>query len=104
MTIHSVTMQRDARLGERYEGEVRPFLCQCLAGVTVGSILCDGGRIGACPELADGFVQGDARTERFRDVWFARCQGGSLHLYDASGSAPLRCFHRMLDGASDWTD
>ncbi len=113
-------------LGERYEGEVRPFLCRCLAGVTVGSILCDG-RIGACPELADAFVQGHIRTERFRDVWesrfqalrdrswsrrgacracgeFARCQGGSLHLYAAPGSDPLRCFHLMLDGVSDGTD
>lgn len=106
-------------LGERYEGKVRSTLWNCLAGVTIGGILCDG-RIGACPELVDAFVQGDVRRDRFKDVWderyqlfrdrswakkgrckscgeFRRCQGGSLHLYQAPGCDPLRCL--WLDAA-----
>ncbi len=105
-------------LGHEYEGEVRPFRFLCLAGLTVGGILCDG-RIGACPELADDFVQGDIRHERFADVWrtryavfrnrdwtrrgpcgacdaFSACRGGSLHLYSDLDGAPSRCFYKML--------
>ncbi|MHB8872314.1 MAG: radical SAM protein [Myxococcaceae bacterium] len=105
-------------LGDRYEGEVRPFLNECLAGITVAGILSDG-RIGACPELSDAFVQGDIHRERFGDVWrtryqalrerswtrkgacsscadFGRCHGGSLHLYSKPGADMLRCFHLML--------
>jgi radical SAM protein with 4Fe4S-binding SPASM domain len=106
-------------LGDEYERRVRPYKYQCRAGLTVGGILHDG-RIGACPELADCFVQGDIRKERFRDVWdhryevfrdrawtrrgacstcdaFSACQGGSLHLYPSLKSEPVRCFYLMLD-------
>jgi radical SAM protein with 4Fe4S-binding SPASM domain len=108
-------------LGRRYEGHVRPYLCQCNAGITVGGIRHDG-RIGACPELSDAFDQGDVRKDRFKDVWdhgydvmrdrrWARvgpcadcehwkdCQGGALHLYEAPGSPFLRCFWKMLEEA-----
>ncbi len=104
-------------LGRRYEGKVRPYLWACLSGITVGGILCDG-RIGACPELADAFVQGDVKRERFRDVWesryqalrdrswatngichdceeLRRCQGGALHLYRSQDEEPLRCLYQM---------
>jgi radical SAM protein with 4Fe4S-binding SPASM domain len=97
---------------------VRPYLCQCRAGITTGGILADG-RIGACPELSDAFVQGDIRTERFREVWdrryqvfrdrswtrrgecagceaYDRCRGGSLHLYPEPNAELLRCFYLML--------
>jgi len=105
-------------LGDAYEGAVRPYLCQCRAGITTGGILADG-RIGACPELSDAFVQGDIRTERFREVWerryqifrdrswtrrgecagceaYDRCRGGSLHLYPEPKAEFLRCFYLML--------
>ncbi|MBN2372048.1 MAG: radical SAM protein [Vicinamibacteria bacterium] len=111
-------------LGRAYERVVRPYRFQCLAGVTVGGIMSDG-RIGACPELNECFLQGDVRHERFRDVWneryrvfrdrrwtrrgacaacdaFAPCQGGSLHLYPSVDDEPLRCLYRMLgNGATD---
>ena len=102
-------------LGNRFEGNVRPYLCQCRAGVTIAGILCDG-RIGACPELGEEFIQGDIHTDRFSQVWaeryqvfrdrswmhkgrcgscemFDRCEGGALHLYDDTQSEPLRCLY-----------
>jgi radical SAM protein with 4Fe4S-binding SPASM domain len=104
-------------LGNRFEGNVRPYLCQCRAGVTVAGILCDG-RIGACPELGDAFVQGDIHTDRFSDVWrdryqvfrdrswmrkgrcgscehFRRCEGSSVHLYEDPQSEPHRCLYLL---------
>lgn len=102
-------------LGEEFEGRSRTLLWYCLAGITIGGILADG-RIGACPELGDAYVQGDVRRERFKDVWeeryqllrdrswtdkgrcgscdqYSRCQGGSLHLYASPQAEPLRCLY-----------
>ncbi len=110
-------------LGNRFEGRVRPYLSQCRAGVTTGGILCDG-RIGACPELGEAFAQGDIRKERFKEVWetryqalrdrhwahsgdcarcnqFARCGGGSLHLYEQPGAPLLRCLYLMAKQAGE---
>lgn len=104
-------------LGNRFEGVVRPYLSQCGAGITTAGILCDG-RIGACPELGEAFIQGDIKTERLRSVWeeryellldrswtrrgicadcahYERCGGGSLHLYAKPGADILRCLYRM---------
>jgi radical SAM protein with 4Fe4S-binding SPASM domain len=104
-------------VGNRFEGCVRPYLAQCRAGITIGGILSDG-RIGACPELGDAFVQGDIRTERFKDVWetryqllrdrswtkkgmcaecaqYDRCQGGSMHLYPTPEEDIIRCLYWM---------
>jgi radical SAM protein with 4Fe4S-binding SPASM domain len=104
-------------LGWRFEGVVRPYLCQCRAGVEVGGINADG-RIGACPELTEAFAQGDIRKNRFKDVWetgyrvlrdrsWARrgpcadcvhwdwCQGGAMHLYAEPGADFLRCLYRQ---------
>jgi radical SAM protein with 4Fe4S-binding SPASM domain len=108
-------------LGSTYEGVVRPYRFECRAGITVGGILSDG-RIGACPELSEHFVQGDIRNERFRDVWdqryqvfrdrewarrgscatcdaFGACHGGSLHLYPSPAADPVRCFYLTLTGS-----
>ena len=108
-------------VGNRFEGKVRPYLCDCRAGVTVGSVLHDG-KIGACPELGSAFTQGDVRHERFRDVWntrfgvmrdrswtqqgvcadcshYGRCRGGSLHLYDHPGAELLRCLYLQAKNA-----
>jgi len=108
-------------LGNRYEGNVRPYLCQCGAGVDIAGILSDG-RIGACPELSDAFVQGDIKTERFRTVWetryqalrdrswtqqgicadcseYERCGGGALHLYQDGESGILRCLYKQAKEA-----
>jgi radical SAM protein with 4Fe4S-binding SPASM domain len=104
-------------LGNRFEGCVRPYLAQCRAGITIAGIRSDG-RIGACPELGDAFLQGDIRTESLQTVWqtryanlrdrawtkrgrcdgcvqYDRCQGGSLHLYAAPGADLARCLYWM---------
>lgn len=102
-------------VGNRFEGQVRPFLAQCRAGITTGGIRANG-RIGACPELSDAFLQGDILTERFKEVWdnrfqvlrdrswtkkgacttcheFARCKGGAMHLYPSATEPALRCLY-----------
>ena len=58
-------------LGGRYEGLVRPFLCQCRAGINIAGIRYDG-LIGACPEISQYFDQGDIRKERLKAVWEER--------------------------------
>jgi len=108
-------------VGYRFEGFVRPYLCQCRAGITVGGIRHDG-RIGACPELTDAFDQGDIRSDRFSEVWkekydifrdrswtrkgpcaecrfFDICRGGAMHLYPDIKSPFLRCLYLMLKEA-----
>jgi len=108
-------------LGNRFEGNVRPYLAQCRAGVTVAGILCDG-RIGACPELSDSYVQGHIHQDRFKDVWdqryavfrdrswmkkgqcgscehFRRCEGGSVHLYENTEASPHRCLYLLAKAA-----
>ncbi len=106
-------------VGDDYEGLVRPYLCQCRAGINVGGIRYDG-KIGACPEISSYFDQGDIRKERFSTVWRERfanmrdrswarslgpcrqcdkfdiCRGGALHLYEDTRTPTRRCFHEML--------
>lgn len=107
-------------LGEEYEGYVRPYLCQCRAGINIAGIRYDG-KIGACPEISQAFDQGDILKERLSTVWNERfkdmrdrswmhelgpckrckkydiCHGGALHLYDDKSTATKRCFYCMLD-------
>ncbi len=112
-------MSEEGFLGDRYEGEVRPYLCRCDAGITIGGIMCDG-RIGACPELSDAFIQGHILKDRFLDVWnkgykilrnrswtrkndcasctaYQICMGGSMHLYQDTDSGISRCLYLMLN-------
>ena len=107
-------------LGDRFEGLVRPYLCQCRAGINVGGIRYDG-KIGACPEISQFFDQGDIRKERFSKVWnerfqvfrdrswtkklgpcqkcdkFNLCHGGALHLYEDTDTPTQRCFYKMVE-------
>ena len=110
-------MSEEGYLGNRFEGNVRPYLCQCRAGTSIAGILSDG-RIGACPELGDAFVQGNIHEDRFSEVWreryqvlrerswmkrgacsdcshFERCEGGAVHLYAHPGAEPLRCLYLL---------
>jgi len=105
-------------LGNDYEGVVRPYLYRCNAGITIAGILYNGS-IGACPELADCFIQGHIQSDRFSHVWETRyqnmrdrswtyrgecencdawvpCTGGALHLYKNTDSCPMRCFYKMV--------
>jgi radical SAM protein with 4Fe4S-binding SPASM domain len=104
-------------LGNRFEGQVRPYLAQCRAGITVAGVRYDG-RLGACPELTDAFDQGSVRHERLKTVWnekyqvfrdrswtrkgdckdckqFDICRGGALHLYKDTETPILRCLYLM---------
>ena len=89
----------------------------------MGGIRANGG-IGACPELGEAFTQGNIRSERFRDVWedryqvfrdrqwtkrgrcgtcheYARCRGGSLHLYASPQAELQRCLYWMVKDAEE---
>lgn len=116
--IPAPEMSEEGYLGNRFEGNVRPYLCQCRAGLAVAGILCDG-RIGACPELGDAYVQGHILKERLSDVWreryqvfrdrswmkqkapcancdhFERCDGGAMHLYETPEAETLRCLYLL---------
>jgi radical SAM protein with 4Fe4S-binding SPASM domain len=114
-----VTYGEEGFLGVEYEGKVRDFLYHCPAGITVGSILCDGS-IAACPNLPEEFIQGNIRTDRFKDVWENRygnmrdlhwkkkgkcadctwweyCRGNSMHLWDFGMGAPCMCHIEELN-------
>lgn len=90
-----------------YEAEVRDRLFSCQAGVTVGSVLCDGS-ISACTSLRADYHQGNIYKDDFMDVWENRyaayrnrewmrtgecadcrywryCQGNGMHLRDGDG-------------------
>jgi len=114
-----VTFEESGFLGLKYEGKVRDYFFHCPAGINIGSILHDG-MISACPSLERHMVEGDARTERFSEVWNARferyrdrestrrkgscasckwwkhCEGGSLHLWDWNAAEPRLCHLSML--------
>ena len=115
--IPTPEMSEEGYLGNRFEGNVRPYLCQCRAGTSIAGILCDG-RIGACPELGDAFIQGHVNQDRFSDVWrdryqvfrdrswmkkgtcqdceqYARCEGGAMHLYEDPNAETLRCLYLL---------
>jgi len=100
-------------LGDRYEGVVRPFFHLCRAGLNVAGIMADG-RVGACPELPESFLQGDLADDDFATIWetryqifrdrswtrrgpcktceaWSRCRGGSLHLYSGPHQDFCRC-------------
>ncbi len=101
-----------------YEGEVRNRLFSCQAGVTVGSVLCDGS-ISACTSLRANYHQGNIyQGDDFMDVWGNRyaayrnrewmrtgdcagcsywryCQGNGMHLRDDDGRL-LLCHLKRL--------
>ena len=91
-----------------YEGLVRDNFFECNAGVSVASVLLDGG-IGACPSIRADYRQGNIYTDDFWDVWQNRfeqyrdrrwmktgpcadcrfwryCEGNGMHLRDSNGN------------------
>lgn len=95
-----------------YEGKIRDHFYECQAGVSVASVLLDGG-IGACPSIRSDFRQGNIYTDDFWDVWQNRfepyrdrtwmktgpcsdcsfwrhCEGNGMHLRDSDGNL-LHC-------------
>lgn len=91
-----------------YEGQIRDYYFECQAGVSVASVLLDGG-IGACPSIRADYRQGNIYQDDFWDVWQNRyrqyrdrdwmktgtcascafwryCEGNGMHLRDAHGN------------------
>ena len=87
-------------VGARRDAQVRES-GGCHAGLSIGSILCDGG-VSACPSLPRDWIQGSALDTRFSELWrtrftkhrslewrkegpcadcswFGVCMGGGLH-------------------------
>lgn len=118
----SVTFEEEGFLGPDYEGRVRSSPFYCPAGINIGSILYDGS-ISACPNLPRSLIQGNVRSDRFRDVWNNRfqqfrdlswkkkgdcescewwpiCQGNSLHLWDIEKGKPVTCHIRAIKEGS----
>ncbi len=93
-----------------------PYFCR--AGICIGSVLSDGA-IAACPNITRELVQGNIRTDDFREVWergfqrlrdrswmrvgpcvdcehWSRCQGNSLHLWDEEEGRTVLCHHSLF--------
>ncbi|MDE5870014.1 MAG: TIGR04133 family radical SAM/SPASM protein [Muribaculaceae bacterium] len=102
-------------MGE-YEGKIRDGFFDCQAGVTVASILIDGG-IGACPSIRADYTQGNIYEDDFWNVWSERyekyrdrewmkkdeckeckfwrfCEGNGMHLRTEKGEL-LHCHHLL---------
>lgn len=100
-----------------YEAMVRDRFFSCNAGITVGSVLCDGS-ISACPSIRPDFHQGNIYQDDFMDVWtnrfdryrqrewmrtgpcanckvFRYCRGNGMHLRNEDGQL-LMCHWRKL--------
>ena len=100
-----------------YEGDVRDWMFRCTAGVTVASVLVDGG-ISACTSIRSNYRQGNIYEDDFMDVWEHRfqlhrnhdwmktddckdcsywryCEGNGLHLRDDEGKLLLCHMKRM---------
>ncbi len=105
-------------LPPRWDEAVRDEPYFCRAGINIASVLCDGA-IGACPNVTRSLVQGNIRTDDFKEVWddkfqpfferswmqtgqcqgcdqWRRCQGNSMHLWDDEAKATVLCHHRVL--------
>jgi len=55
-------------LGTELEGQVRPFIFHCIAGLNNLGILFDG-KLGSCSNISRDFIQGDLRTDKIIEVW-----------------------------------
>lgn len=102
-----------------YEGLVRNHHYSCRAGLTVASILNDGG-ISGCLSIRSDYQQGNIYRDSFWDVWcnrfelyrdrewmrkdeckncevFKYCQGNGMHLRDENGKLMLCHYNRLFN-------
>ncbi len=109
----SIQFSCEGYLPPALDRQVRDEPYFCRAGISIGSVLCDGA-IAACPNISRALVQGNIRTDDFGQVWqerfapfrdrgwmrtgpcqdcshFGRCQGNSLHLWDAEAGQTGLC-------------
>ena len=103
----------------KYERKVRDWFYFCRAGITVGSILIDGG-ISAGPNIDRKFVQGNIYQDDFLDVWenrfkefrdrswmrtgpckdckvFKNCLGGAMHLHKKDQDEIMICHYNLIN-------
>jgi len=95
-----------------------PYFCR--AGISIGSVLCDGS-ISACPNISRSLIQGNIREDDLVEVWenrfqvfrdrswmktaactkcdeWNRCQGNSMHLWDDQQKCTVQCTHQVATG------
>lgn len=100
-----------------YEAEVREYLFQCRAGISIASVLADGS-ISGCPSIRANFHQGNIYQDRLHERWengfqayrnrewtrkgdcadcsmFRYCEGNGMHLYDDNNNL-LVCHYKRL--------
>lgn len=107
-------------LGLDYEKEVRDAYFYCRTGISVASILYNGDLF-VCPNVPriKRFVQGNIRTDNFKDVWNNRyqkfrkkdrtvneecskcevwqyCLGGAFHTWNFDENKQNKCVYKML--------
>ncbi len=80
-----------------YEGLVRDYFFDCQAGVSVASVLLDGG-IGACPSIRADYRQGNIYEDDFWDVWENRYQQYRDRLWMKTGPCSDCSFWRYCEG------
>lgn len=103
-----------------YERIIRDFYFQCIAGLKVASVMCNGD-VGACLDIEKriDLVQGNIYKDNFMDIWnnkfkiFRRdkskdsnicqkckhsniCRGDSTHTWDFDNKEPLYCINNLL--------
>jgi len=106
----------------RLDGRVRDEPYFCRAGISIGSVLCDGA-ISACPNIPRTLVQGNIRDDDLLQVWdrrfqafrqrtwmkqgpcrqcseWGRCLGNSMHLWDEQAGQTACCTFGMAQGAT----
>ncbi len=80
-----------------YEGKVRDHFFECHAGVTVASVLLDGG-IGACPSIRADYRQGNIYEDDFWDVWQNRYEAYRHRQWMKTGQCAQCSFWRYCEG------
>ena len=101
-----------------YEGYVRDHMYVCMGGLTIASVLADGG-ISGCLSIRSQYRQGNIYRDSFWDVWqnrfapyrnrewmhkdqcaecdmFRYCEGNGFHLRDDNGDLMI-CHYRRLN-------
>ena len=112
----SISYSCEGFLGE-YEGLVRPHHYSCQAGLSVASVLSDGG-ISGCLSIRSHYQQGNIYEDDFWDVWENRfanyrdrewmhkdecaecamwryCEGNGFHLRDDDGKLMVCHYHKL---------
>ena len=80
-----------------YEGKIRAGFFECRAGVTVASVLLDGG-IGACPSIRADYREGNIYEDDFLEVWENRYERYRDHSWMKTGICSDCSFWRYCEG------